>query len=90
MIDDILYQHFIRRGVHEYITDIAFILLFSLGAAILFSLLTPLRATVYLSVSLFVYFWFSYFLFSHYFETKNYDCSLFKSFFKSLLKFAQF
>ena len=66
MIDDILYQHFIRRGVHEYITDIAFILLFSLGAAILFSLLTPLRATVYLSGSLFVYFWFSYFLFSHY------------------------
>ena len=32
MIDDILYQHFIRRGPREFLTDIAFIVLFSLGA----------------------------------------------------------
>ncbi len=66
MIDDILYQHFIRRGLHEHLTDIAFILLFSLGAAILFSLLTPLRATVYFGVSLFIYFWLTYFFFARY------------------------
>ncbi len=66
MIDDILYQHFIRRGFHEKLADIAFILLFSLGAAILFSLLNPLRATLYLSGSLFLYFWLTYFWFAHY------------------------
>ena len=66
MIDDILYQHFIRRGLHEHLTDIAFILLFSLGAAILFSLLNPLRATLYLGATLFLYFWLTYYSFAHY------------------------
>ena len=66
MIDDILYQHFIRRGFHEKLADLAFILLFSLGAAILFSLLTPLRATLYLGATLFLYFWLTYYLFAHY------------------------
>ena len=37
----------------EYLTDIAFIILFSLGAGILFSVLNPLRATLLLSGSLF-------------------------------------
>ena len=66
MIDDILYQHFIRRGLREYLTDIAFILLFSLGAGSLFSVLSPLRATLLLTGSLFLYFWLTYYLFAHY------------------------
>jgi adenylate cyclase len=66
MIDDILYQHFIHRGLHEYLTDIAFILLFSLVAGIFFTALDSLRATAYMLGSLFVYFWLSYFLFAHY------------------------
>ncbi len=66
MIDDILYQHFIRRGFHEKLIDLGFIFLFSLGASILFTLLTPLRATIYLGALLFIYFWFTFFLFKHY------------------------
>ena len=64
MIDDILYQHFIRRGAPEYLTDIGFMLLFSLGAGFLFSILSPLRATVLLTGSLFAYFWLTYYLFA--------------------------
>jgi adenylate cyclase len=64
MIDDILYQHFIRRGPIEYLTDIGFMLLFSLGAGLLFSFLSPLRATVLLTGSLFAYFWLTYYLFA--------------------------
>ena len=66
MIDNILYQHFIRRGFHEKLADLVSILLFSLGAAILFSLLTPLRATLYLGATLFLYFLMTYYLFAHY------------------------
>ena len=66
MIDDILYQHFIRRGPREFLMDIAFILLFSLGAGIFFSVLDPLRATLLLGSSLFLFFWLTYFLFAHY------------------------
>jgi adenylate cyclase len=66
MIDDILYQHFIRRGSGEYLTDIAFIILFSLGAGYLFSVFDPLRATLLLTGSLFLYFWMTYYLFEHY------------------------
>ncbi len=65
MIDDVLYQHFIKRGFREHLTDIACILLFSIGATVIFSLLTPLRATVYLGFSQFVYFWMTYFVFAH-------------------------
>ena len=66
MLDDILYQHFIRRGLREYLMDIAFIILFSLGAGILFSVLNPLRATLLLSSSLFLFFGLTYYLFAHY------------------------
>jgi adenylate cyclase len=66
VIDDILYQHFIRRGPGEYLMDIAFILLFSLGAGIFFSVLDPLRATLLLGSSLFLFFCFTYSLFAHY------------------------
>jgi adenylate cyclase len=66
MIDDILYQHFIRRGPGEYLMDIAVILLFSLGAGIFFSVLDPVRATLLLGSSLFLFSWLTYFLFAHY------------------------
>ena len=66
MIDDILYQHFVRRGLREYLTDIAFIVLFSLGAGFLISILSPLRATLVLTGSLVLCFWLTYYLFAHY------------------------
>jgi adenylate cyclase len=66
MLDDILYQHFIHRGQREYWLDIGFIILFSLAAGWLFSVLNPLRATVLLTSSLFLYFWLTYYLFAHY------------------------
>ncbi len=66
MIDDILYQHFIRRGLREYLLDIAFIMLFSLAAGSLFSILNPLRATLLLSGSLFLFFGLTYYWFAHY------------------------
>ena len=66
MLDDILYQHFIHRGMREYLVDVAFIILFSLGAGILISVLNPLRATLLLAGSLLLYFWLSYYLFANY------------------------
>ena len=66
MIDDILNQHFIRRGTEEYLADFAFILLFSVGAGVLINVLSPLRATVLLLSSLVGYFWLTYFLFEYY------------------------
>ena len=66
MLDDILYQHFIRRGFPEYLTDIGFIILFSLGAGIVFSILEPLEATLLLGSALLLFFWTSYFLFARY------------------------
>ena len=66
MIDDILYRHFIRRGLHEYLLDIAFLVLVTLGGGVLFSVLTPLRATLLLTGSLVLYFWVTYYLFANY------------------------
>ena len=66
MLDGILYQHFIRRGPAEYLTDLAFILLFSVGAGMLINALNPLRATLLLTSSLFAFFWLTCFLFAHY------------------------
>ncbi len=66
MIDNILYQHFIRRGLREIMIDFALIILFSLGAGIMFSMLSPLRATVLLLFSLAAAFAGVNFLFSHY------------------------
>jgi adenylate cyclase len=65
MIDDILYQHFIRRGPREFLTDIVIIVLFSLGGGFLMTALSPLRATLLVSGSLFAYFWLTYYLFAH-------------------------
>ncbi len=66
VMDDILYQHFVSRGPREFLADLAFLLLFSLGAAYLFSILSPLRATLLLAGSLVGYFGLTYFLFSRY------------------------
>lgn len=65
VIDDILYQHYIRRGLGEKLADVAFLLLFSLGAGYLFSIFSPLRATVLLLGSLFLYFDLTYYLFAY-------------------------
>ena len=66
MIDDLLYQHFIRRGLPECLTDIALIVLFSLGAGALVSVLNPWRATLVLAGSLILCFGLTYYLFAHY------------------------
>ncbi len=66
MIDNILYQHFIRRGLREKLTDIFFIIVFSLGAGTLISVLSPLRATVLLLCSLGGAFAGVNYLFAHY------------------------
>ena len=65
-IDNILYNHFLRRGIRENLIDIAFILLFSLGAGTLFSVITPVRATVFLLVVLAGFHWLTYHLFANY------------------------
>jgi len=65
-IDNILYNHFVRRGIRENLVDIAFILLFSLGAGILFSVVPPARATLMLIVVLGGFYGLTYYLFSIY------------------------
>ncbi len=47
-IDNLLSGHFIRRGPRENLIDIAFILIFSVGAGILLSVVSPGRSTVFL------------------------------------------
>jgi adenylate cyclase len=65
-IDNILYNHFLRRGLRENLIDIAFILLFSLGAGTLFSVFTPVRATVFLLMVLAGFHWLTYRQFANY------------------------
>jgi adenylate cyclase len=45
-IDNILYNHFIHRGKRENQVDIAFLLLFTLGAGLLISVFRPVPATI--------------------------------------------
>ena len=65
-IDNILNGHFLRRGLRENLIDIAFILLFGLGAGILLSVVPPARATVAVLVCLGLFFWLAYHLFATY------------------------
>jgi adenylate cyclase len=65
-IDDILYNHFIRRGIRENLIDIAFLLLFSLAAGPLISVAPPVRATIILLMLLAVFLWLTYYLFAAY------------------------
>lgn len=66
MIDNILNQTFIRRAPPEYLADLLLIVLFSVGAGLLFSILSPLHATMLLIGSLMAYFLGTYALFSTY------------------------
>jgi adenylate cyclase len=62
-IDDILNGRFIRRGLQENLIDILFLVLFSLGAGILLSVVPPVRATTILLVTLGLFLWLAYYLF---------------------------
>jgi adenylate cyclase len=61
-IDDILSDHFIRRGNWEL--DVFFLVLFSLGAGILLTVAPPLRATSVMVVILGIFLWLAYYLFA--------------------------
>lgn len=63
-IDNLLEGHFIRRGLRENLVDIGFILLFSLAAGVLLSVVPPARATAVLVVFLGFFLWLAYFLFA--------------------------
>ena len=65
LIDNILNGEFIRRGLRENLIDIAVILLFSLGAGALLSVVSPTRATAVLVILLGFFLWLSYDLFAH-------------------------
>lgn len=64
-IDNILTGQFIRRGLRENLIDIAFILLFSLGAGTLLSIVSPLRATAVLIIFLGFFLWLTFDLFAN-------------------------
>jgi adenylate cyclase len=65
-IDEILYNHFIQRGIRENLVDMGFILFFSLGAGLLISIVSPMRATAAFVLILGLFFWFTYYLFAAY------------------------
>ena len=65
-IDNIVYNHFIRRGIRENLIDIAFLLLFSLAAGPLISAAPPVRATIILLMLLGIFLWLTYYLFATY------------------------
>jgi adenylate cyclase len=65
-IDNILYNHFIRRDLRENLIDIAVLVLFSLGAGLVLSAVPPVRATVIVLMLLGGFFWMTYYLFSAY------------------------
>ena len=66
-IENLLHGDFLRRGLRENLIDIGFILLFSLGAGILLSVVPSVRATAILIVLLGFFLWLAYYLF----ETHN-------------------
>ncbi|MBZ5545296.1 MAG: adenylate/guanylate cyclase domain-containing protein [Acidobacteriia bacterium] len=63
-IANVLENRFIRRGLRENLIDLGFILLFSLAAGVLLSVVQPTRATVVLVVSLGLFLWLAYHLFA--------------------------
>jgi len=62
-IENLLHGDFLRRGLRENLIDIGFILLFSLGAGILLSVVPSVRATAVLIVFLGFFLWLAYYLF---------------------------
>jgi adenylate cyclase len=63
-IANLLEGQFIRRGPRENLVDIGFILLFSLGAGILLSVVPSVRATAVLVIFLGFFIWLAYYLFA--------------------------
>ncbi len=62
-IENLLHGDFLRRGLRENLIDIGFILLFSLGAGILLSVVPSVRATAILIALLGIFLWLAYYLF---------------------------
>ncbi len=62
-IENIMQGNFIRRGLRENLVDVGFILLFSLGAGILLSIVPSVRATAILLIFLGFFLWLAYYLF---------------------------
>ncbi len=65
LIDNILNGEFIRRGFREKVIDVFFILLFSIGAGALLSIVPPTRATAVLLIFLGFFLWLTYSLFAN-------------------------
>jgi adenylate cyclase len=63
-ISNLLSGQFIRRGLRENLVDLVFILLFSLAAGLLLSIVPPARATAILVISLGLFLWLTYYLFA--------------------------
>lgn len=63
-IDNLLEGHFIQRGPREELIDLAFLVLFSLGAGMVLSVVPPTRATALLLVALGLFFWLCQHLFA--------------------------
>ena len=63
-IDNLLTGQFVRRGLWENVIDISFILLFSLVAGILLSVVPAARATWVLGILLGFFWWLTYYLFA--------------------------
>ena len=64
LIDNILNGQFIKRRLRENLIDISFILLFSLGAGTLLSIVSPMRATAVLVIFLGFFLWLALDLFA--------------------------
>lgn len=65
-IDDLLHGNFIRRGLRENLIDLFFIVLFSLGAGTLLTVVSSQRATIVLVVLLGFFLWLTFDLFATY------------------------
>lgn len=63
-IDNLLTGQFIHRGLMENVIDIGFILLFSLAAGVLLSVVPATRATLLLFILLGLFWWLNYYLFA--------------------------
>jgi adenylate cyclase len=63
-ISNLLEGRFIRRGLRENLIDLGFILLFSLAAGVVLSVVPPVRATIMLVVSLGLFHALAYHLFA--------------------------
>jgi adenylate cyclase len=63
-IDNLLHGDFVRRGERENLTDLGFLLLFSLPVGILLSVVAPVRATAVVAAILALFLWWTYHVFA--------------------------